>query len=253
MTAVLLLLVLIILLLILGVSHVFYRELVAIRTTRPQLPGGLTTIRELQTQLESQHQTEIERLRLEARTTIGSLQSEVAALQSTLQVLSHETSSLVHQLPARAERTPEPDVEREIRNVERESAVDELYGQLSRLDTCFLQLANPVLLPGEPFVPADQLPEETLRWESWKDLGDRAFAFAEAVAERRLHLDEGLREETARFVALLREALTTHVYPALASGSRGDRAERTGKVEAVVQNLAVAIRDMRSSLERAHR
>ena len=253
MTAVLLLLVLVILLLILGVSHVFYRELVAIRTSRPQLPGGLTTIRELQAQLDSQHQSEIERLRLEARTTIGSLQAEVAALQSTLQALSHETTTLMHQLPARSERAQEPEVEREFRSLERESAVDELYGQLSRLDTCFLQLANPVLLPGEPFTPADQLPEETLRWESWKDLGDRAFSFAEAVAERRIHLDEELREETARFVALLREALTTHVYPALASSARGDRAERIGKVEAVIQNLAVAIREMRRSLERARR
>jgi hypothetical protein len=237
-------------LLILGVGHVLYRELQAIRNARPQLPSGLTTIRELQTQLESQHQTEIERLRLEARTTIGALQSEVAALQTTLQSLTQQTSTLAEQLPAETEPASNTEHERDPAQL---AAIADLYEHLVRLDTAFLALANPVLLPGEPFTPADQVPADALRWESWKDIGDEAFAFAEAVAARRLHLDEELRRTAGEFVALIRQALTSHVYPALAPGARIDPAERMGRVEATIQNLAVAIGEMRRTLEAAHR
>ena len=116
MTAITMLLLLVNIALLAGVGHILYRELVTLRMTRqqaPQLPLGAGTIKELQTQLESQHQTELERLRADARTTIGelhaevhNLHSEVATLHRAIQTLSSQSSTLSDELAARPAQPP---------------------------------------------------------------------------------------------------------------------------------------------------
>ena len=352
MTAITVLLLLLNITLLAGVGHILYREMVTIRMTRqqalPQLPAGAATIKELQTQLESQHQTELERLRTDARTTINELSGEVGHLQvdvstlhgdvtrlhgeiSTLQgnlgtlpgevsrlhgelgtleasigtlpgqvttlhgelgtlqtaigtlpgeitrlhdemaalpgqigrlheelatlhgaieSLSTQSTSLFDELAA---RPVAPVALPELINVSRTSgptgAVSELYAQLARLEVAFLNLANPVLLPGEPFENAEELPAETLRWESWKEIGDQTFGFAELYAAKRVLLDAGPRAAAGQFITGVRELMTTRIYPALATASRFDRGERAEKVKAAIAEMGEAIETVRVALE----
>ena len=362
MTAITVLLLLLNIALLAGVGHILYREVVTIRMTRqqapPQLPAGAATIRELQTQLESQHQTELERLRTDARTTIneltgevshlhvdvttlhgdvstlhgevstlqgnlgslpgevarlrgelgtldqsigtlpeqvtrlngelevfqgsvgslpeqvtrihdelrtlqgsigslpaeiGRLHQELATLSESIQALCSQSTALAEELAARPAPPPAlPDVISVTRTTGPTGAVSELYAQLARLEVAFLNLANPVLLPGEPFENADELPPETLRWESWKEIGDQTFGFAELYAAKRVLLDAGPRAAAGQFITGVRELMTTRIYPTLANPSRFDRGERSDKVKAAIAEMGQAIETVRSALETAH-
>lgn len=301
MTAITVLLLLLNIALLAGVGHILYREMVTIRMTRqqapPQLPAGAATIRELQTQLESQHQTELERLRTDARTSINELSGEVghlhvdvstlhgdvtrlhgevstlqgnlgslpaevsrlheeiATLSAAVRSLSSHATSLSDELaarPAPAHALALPDVINVARTNGPTGAVSELYAQLARLEVAFLNLANPVLLPGEPFENADELPAETLRWESWKEIGDQTFGFAELYAAKRVLLDAGPRAAAGQFITGVRELLTTRIYPTLANASRFDRGERADKVKEAIAEMGQAIETVRNALESAH-
>ena len=298
MTAITVLLLLLNIALLAGVGHILYREMVTIRMTRqqapPQLPAGAATIKELQTQLETQHQTELERLRADARTTINELTGEVghlhvdvstlhgdvtklhgevstlrgslgtlpaevdrlhgelATLSGAITALAGHSTSLSDELAARPAPAQAP-VLPELINVSRTSgptgAVSELYAQLARLEVAFLTLANPVLLPGEPFEHAEELPPETLRWESWKDIGDQTFGFAELYAAKRVLLDAAPRAAAGQFITGVRELLTTRIYPTLTAANRFDRGERAEKVKAAIAEMGRAIETVRDALE----
>ena len=343
MTAITVLLLLLNIALLAGVGHILYREMVTIRMARQQaplqLPAGAATIRELQTQLESQHQTELERLRTDARTTINELSGEVghlhvdvstlhgdvtklhgevstlqgnlgslptgvtqlqgevrtlqgsigtlpdqvtrlheelgtlqtsigtlpdqitrlheelATLSGAIQTLSAQSTSLCEELDARLAVPPAPALP-EFISVSRTNgptgAVAELYAQLARLEVAFLNLANPVLLPGEPFENAPELPAETLRWESWKEIGDQTFGFAELYAAKRVLLDAVPRAAAGQFITGVRELMTTRIYPTLATATRFDRGERADKVKAAIAEMGQAIETVRNALETAH-
>jgi hypothetical protein len=132
----------------------------------------------------------------------------------------------------------------------RADALADLYTKLAKLEATLLTVVNPLLLPGEPFTLPSELPQEALRWENWKDVGDSAFAFASSFNQERIYLDDPTCRALSGFVASLRERLTTAIYPNLKTklSAGGQDALRTS-----LEQLSVDIPAMRDQLERSYR
>lgn len=91
----------------------------------------------------------------------------------------------------------------------------ELYARLARLEAALAAVTNPVLLPGESYAPPPEFLPESLVWENWSEVGERAFALADAFNAQRLYLSDGCCTEFEAFVTSLRTQLTRAVYPNL--------------------------------------
>ena len=91
----------------------------------------------------------------------------------------------------------------------------ELYARLARLEAALAAVTNPILLPGEVYIPPAELMPEALVWENWNEVGERAFALADGFSAQRLHLSEQTRADVGEFVTELRVLLTSSVYPNL--------------------------------------
>ena len=246
----------------------------------------------IKTELDARYQADIERLRAEARGAVGEIEAELGRLREGLRTSAHEhdaqlarlrdrfaevdgqtASALEHALgELRTHQEIELSRLREgvgaamaaiaVRQTGPESdaiaarkaeATAELYRKLAKLEMSFISLANPVLLPGEPFkLPPDLLPE-TLKWENWKDVGDAAFAFAEAFNQSRIYLDDGACRELIGFIAGLREQMTTAIYPNLLPKPGADPAEARAELHGALEQLGHDIPDARERLERAYR
>ncbi len=89
----------------------------------------------------------------------------------------------------------------------------ELYAQLARLEAALATVTNPILLPGELYTPPVDLLPESLVWENWNEVGERAFTLAETYSAQRLHLSAQARSDVGVFVTTLRTILTRSVYP----------------------------------------
>lgn len=98
-------------------------------------------------------------------------------------------------------------------SVRRNDAVRDLYQKLAQIEVALGAVVNPMLLPGEPIKVPEALYDETLQWENWGDVADRAFAFGEAFSKNRVLLDPALAERVEQFIASFRESLTGTVYP----------------------------------------
>lgn len=126
----------------------------------------------------------------------------------------------------------------------------DLYARLARLEAAVAAVTNPILLPGEPYAPpADFLPD-ALAWENWKDVGERAFAFADAYSAQRLFLDGATRDQVAEFVTTLRGLLTQAIYPNLRP--EPTPAQSAALREALV-TLAAAVPRVRALFEESTR
>ena len=93
----------------------------------------------------------------------------------------------------------------------RAEIISELYARLARLETALSAVTNPVLLPGEPYSPPAEFLTEALIWENWNEVGERAFALADAYSAQRVYLTEQTREELGAFVTALRVTLTRSI------------------------------------------
>ena len=129
-------------------------------------------------------------------------------------------------------------------------ALAELYARLARLEAAVAAVTNPILLPGEPYAPPVELLPEALAWESWKDVGERAFAFADHFNAHRLSLPEPLGSEVATFIADLRGVLTRSIYPNLRPHPA---AAELHTLRAALDRLAQDLPTIRGRLERAFR
>jgi hypothetical protein len=128
----------------------------------------------------------------------------------------------------------------------------DLYAKLARLEAALAAVTNPVLLPGEPYLlPGEFLPE-ALVWENWNEVGERAFAFADAFSAQRLHLPEETRAEIGLFVTTLRTNLTGFVYPNLQAHGQGSRAHQD-VLRSALTEIASELPRVRATLERAYR
>lgn len=103
-------------------------------------------------------------------------------------------------------------------SVRRNEAVSKLYQKLAQLESALVAVVNPMLLPGEPVSVPDTLYEDTLEWDNWGDVADRAYAFGEQFSQNRFLLEPELANRIERFIATFRTALTGTVYPIVQDG-----------------------------------
>lgn len=90
-----------------------------------------------------------------------------------------------------------------------------VYAGVARLESSLAQVTNPILLPGEAYAPPVEFLPESLAWENWKDVGERAFSLADAISAQRLCFSDPTRQELTAFITTLRGALTRAIYPNL--------------------------------------
>jgi hypothetical protein len=252
-----------------------------------QLPATLDPLR---TALEARYEAEVERLRTESQRVIGDVEIELGRLRETLRTSTNEQESQIARLRERyaevdgttthaldqalhdlrahhdaelgrlreavgaamaaiAARQRSPEAVRQA--TRRSEAIAELYGHLAKLETTFVSAANPVLLPGEPFVLPAELPAEALRWEHWKVVGDATYVFAEAFAQHRLDLDDATCRDLTAFVGEARGLLTRTVYPNLQTAASNP--ETRAALRTALQQLGAEIPRAREGLERTYR
>lgn len=166
-------------------------------------------------------------------------------LETRLRALEHEvgqTRQLPEAIDARVQsseadtRARIAQIRRDITNhrkadspysLRRNDAIRDLYQKLAGIEVALGAVVNPMLLPGEPVSVPEKLYEETLEWNNWGDVADRAFAFGEAFSKNRVLLDPNLAEQVETFISTFREALTDTVYPIV----QADEATAKEKVE----------------------
>lgn len=249
-------------------------------------PVSIDTIK---TELDARYQADIERLRAEARGAIGEIEGELDRLREGLRSSTHEHDTQLSRLRDRyaevdgqtaqaleqvlddlrahqetelarlreavgavmatiAVRQSSP--ESTVIASRRADAIGSLYRRLAKLETSFLSVTNPVLLPGEAFqLPAEILPE-TLKWENWKEVGDASFAFADAFNQDRIFLDDATCRDLVAFVGNLRGAMTTAIYPNLSARPGSDESEA---LQAALAQLGREIPEARELLEHTFR
>lgn len=256
-------------------------------TSAQALPATLDPLR---TELEARYQAEIERLRAETQRVIGEVESELDRLRETLRSSAHEQESQLVRLRERyaevggqttkaleqalrdlrahhdtelgrlrdavgaamaAIAARQTSAESARQAARRAEALGDLYRRLVKLETTFISVTNPVLLPGEPFTLPSELPAEALRWESWKEVGDATFAFAETFTQRRIDLDDAICRDLAAFVTELRQLLTRSVYPNLRPNPA--TAEGQQALRRALEALGAEIPRCRELVERAYR
>lgn len=105
-------------------------------------------------------------------------------------------------------------------SVRRNEAISDLYQKLAQIDVALGTVINPMLLPGEPVSVPDTLYDDTMEWENWEDVGDRAYAFGESFSQNRFLLEPALAGQVQTFIAAFREALTGTVYPVVQNPNR---------------------------------
>ncbi len=134
---------------------------------------------------------------------------------------------------------------------ERRSEVSaELYARLARFEAALSAVTNPVLLPGEPYTPPEELVTEALIWENWNEIGERAFALADAYSAQRLHLSDETRADIGNFVTALRLVLTRSIYPNLHTDA--DAAQQEA-LRVALDEIAAELPKARASLDREYR
>lgn len=133
----------------------------------------------------------------------------------------------------------------------RGQALTELYSCLARVESALAAVVNPMLLPGEALSIPRDLPAEALDWNSWGDVGERAYALGNVFNENRLLLDATTGDAIAEFIATLRQGLTGSVYPNVrtANPSADQLAQMRAGLEAIVAELPA----VRHAIEDAYR
>lgn len=128
----------------------------------------------------------------------------------------------------------------------RAEIISELYARLARLETALSAVTNPVLLPGEPYAPPTEFLTEALIWENWNEVGERAFALADAYSAQRVYLTEQTREELGAFVTALRVTLTRSIYPNLHADAD---ASQQAALRAALEQVALELPRARRALD----
>jgi hypothetical protein len=135
-------------------------------------------------------------------------------------------------------------------SAERATVAAELYAMLARLEAAIAAVTNPVLLPGEPYAPPNDFLPEALVWDNWKEVGERAFDFADLFSARRLYLSEATRGQAGAFVGEMRTLLTESIYPNLRPNASPAQRDRLRQALGV---LAVQFPEVRACFERDFR
>lgn len=133
----------------------------------------------------------------------------------------------------------------------RGEALADFYGHLARVEVAMSAVVNPMLLPGESLTLPPEMLQETLVWNNWSDVGERAFAFGNVFNQNRFVLEPAIADRIEAFIVTLRQVLTRDVYPAVRGGnpSAAQIAQMRFGLESIVRDLPV----MRRLLENAYR
>lgn len=183
-----------------------------VRQVGEEARGELARLRDGLRSVESTIEAQETLFRRRQDDTATALDGRLERVERDLVAQHDETR---RRLAALLSARPTNGAEGERRRERRREVLTELYRRLAKIEVSIAAVTNPIQLPGEPYtVPTEFLPE-TLRWENWKDVGESAFAFADAFNAGRLDLDDEPAAEIAAFVTALRTALTQFVYPNL--------------------------------------
>jgi len=163
-----------------------------------------TRLEELQRAVARQNEHVAEQVRRIQSDLVSRAEAEEARREAAQERLRADVLALL----ARAVPERQPGV-----NARRLEVSADLYAQLARLESALSTVSNPILLPGESYEPPAELLPETLIWENWNEVGERAFALAETYSAQRLHLSGQTRSDVGAFVTTLRKLLTRSVYP----------------------------------------
>jgi len=130
-------------------------------------------------------------------------------------------------------------------------AVADLYGHLARTEASLAGVVNPMLLPGEALTIPDEFFPDTLNWDNWSDVGERAYAFGNAFNQNRFVLDATTAGEIERFIGILRQGLTGAVYPNVRSPN--PTPVQIKQIRAGITSIVVALPQVRRRLEGIYR
>lgn len=135
--------------------------------------------------------------------------------------------------------------------VKRADALAELYTNLAQVDNALANVVDPMLLPGEVLtVPREFFPD-TLEWDNWNDVGERAYAFGESFNTARILLAPELAGHVEAFITALRQALTTNIYPTVQSDH--PTPAHLERMRDGLTNIVERIPHLRRELESAYR
>lgn len=137
------------------------------------------------------------------------------------------------------------------RGQRRSEAVADLYGHLARVEASLAGVVNPMLLPGESLAIPDEFFPDTLNWDNWSDVGERAYAFGNAFNQNRFVLDVATADAIERFIGTLRQGLTGAVYPNLRSPNPS--AAQLAQMRSGVTSIVDALPRVRRTLEAVYR
>jgi hypothetical protein len=133
----------------------------------------------------------------------------------------------------------------------RADAISGIYTRLARVEAALSAVVNPMLLPGEPLRVPESLFDDTLVWDNWADVGERAYEFGEMFNGNRLLLDPELADKVEEFICTLREALTDTIYPVVRHNS--PTSTQTAQLRAGLERVVGSIAPLRRELEDAFR
>ncbi len=216
---------------------------------RSTLASGDDRALQLNTQLEALHRGVQDRLDLIARDS-NERWAELANRQALLEARQEAATERLRADLALHFVDHERKRVEDRYSAERATVAAELYAMLARLEAAIAAVTNPVLLPGEPYAPPVDFLPEALVWDNWKEVGERAFDFADLYSARRLYLSEATRTQAGEFISGLRTLLTESIYPNLrpnASPAQRDRLRQAlGEVATRFPEVRVCIeRDFR--------
>lgn len=220
------------------------REPIRLDLVPPPADSGLARIDridsrldELQRALGWQNDRLVEEARRLREELLRRAEAEEAWREAAHERLRADVLALVSR--AGAERRPES-------GARRMEVCAELYARLARLEAALATVTNPVLLPGEPYAPPVELAPESLVWENWNEVGERAFALAECYSGQRLHLSAQTRADVGEFVTTLRTLLTRSIYPNLRAEAES---VNTAALRAALTDIADELPKIRDVLE----
>lgn len=202
-----------------------------------------TRLRELAEELRGEL-TRAVALSREFDARLNALESEVHStrqlpetIDARVQSVTSETQARIARLRRDLNQSRKSDSPYSIR---RNDAVSDLYQKLAQIDDALGTVINPMLLPGEPVSVPDTLYDDTMEWENWEEVGDRAYAFGQSFSQNRYLLDEALAEQVQGFIAAFREALTATVYPVVQNPNRSlqQRSQMRSGLVAVVEAIS---------------
>lgn len=201
----------------------------ALATLENDLRGDLDDARERQEAVDSRLQ------RIEA--TMGDIRTIPDDLGNMMRLRDRRTRRQLEQLRNELEGVRRSATAAGAR---RDEAYVELYGHLAQIEGAMGSAFDPMFLPGEPLTLPDELSPVTLDVENWDEVGEHALAFGKAFNQNRLVLDQDIAAEIESFLAILRQAMMTAVYPTVRRGAptRAQVAHMRNGLESIIEALA---------------